>query len=148
MTVSRASIWFYISGHGFGHAIRQIEIIKALSARDPSLTIVVRTAAPRWLFDRALPGCTIVPGEVDTGVVQLDSLRLDESETIARAAAFYDEIGHRAEEEAALLRRHGASLVVTDAAPLACLLPRARESRPSSAPISRGTGSMPDTQSL
>ena len=45
---------FYISGHGFGHASRQTEIISALRAIRPNLRIVVRTSAPRWLFDLAV----------------------------------------------------------------------------------------------
>ena len=40
-----ASVAFYISGHGFGHASRQIELINALGTRRPDLSIVVRTSA-------------------------------------------------------------------------------------------------------
>ena len=112
---------FYISGHGFGHTIRQIEVVNALSALDPSLPIVIRTNAPRWLFERTARGrWTLVPGEVDTGVVQHDSLTLDADVTIERAAAFYRNFDARAAEEATLLGRHAASVVVADAPPLAC----------------------------
>ena len=42
---------FYISGHGFGHASRQIEIINALGVRRPDVHLLVRTTvaalAPR-----------------------------------------------------------------------------------------------------
>lgn len=115
------SLVFYISGHGFGHAIRQIEVINTFSASMPSVPIVIRTTAPRWLFDRTARGAwTIVEGDVDTGVVQLDSLRLDHVETIRHAAAFYDDLERRADEEAAMLQRHGAAFVVADAPPLAC----------------------------
>lgn len=125
------SVFFYISGHGFGHASRQIEIINQLGSllarrrvgKDgtPDITIVVRTDAPRWLFDRTcrVP-ITISACECDTGVVQTDSLRLDERATIDRAAAFHETLGHRAEEEAARLRRSDARMVVCDAPPLAC----------------------------
>ena len=115
------SLVFYISGHGFGHAIRQIEIIDAFSALMPSAPIVVRTTAPTWLFERTLRArYTMIQGEVDTGVVQHDSLRLDEAETIRRAAAFYEEIERRADDEAAILEQHHAALVISDAPPLAC----------------------------
>jgi L-arabinokinase len=53
-------------------------------------------------------------------VVQIDSLRLDAVETIARAAAFYDTLPARAATEAALLREHDARLVISDAPPLGC----------------------------
>jgi predicted glycosyltransferase len=83
------SVAFYISGHGFGHASRQIEIVNALGVRRPDLRIVVRTSAPRWLFDRTVRvPITFVDGEVDTGVVQIDSLRLDEARTVERADQF------------------------------------------------------------
>jgi L-arabinokinase len=114
-------VFFYVSGHGFGHAIRQIEIINTLAAREPRLLIAVRTSAPRWLFQRTVRApIQFLEGEVDTGVVQIDGLRLDEAETIARAEAFYKDIARRAGEEAALLRQHRARLVVSDAPPLAC----------------------------
>ncbi len=109
------AIAIYISGHGFGHAIRQIEIINTLAGLDSSLPVVVRTSAPRWLFDRTAAACTFIQGEVDTGVVQRDSLTLDEAETIRRAAAFYRGIEARIADEAALLRRHDVRLVVADA---------------------------------
>ena len=115
------SVFFYISGHGFGHASRQIEVINALGARRSDLAIVVRTSAPRWLFDRtARVPITLVPGECDTGVVQIDSLRLDERLTIQRADEFYRTITDRARREATLLEQHDASLVVSDAPPLGC----------------------------
>jgi hypothetical protein len=112
---------FYISGHGFGHASRQIEVINALGALAPSIAIVARTSAPRWLFDRtARVPLTLLPGECDTGVTQIDSLRLDARNTIRRAAEFHRTLADRAREEAVLLRAHDARLVVADAAPLGC----------------------------
>ena len=85
-----AAVVFYISGHGFGHASRQIEALNALGAHRPDLAIVVRTSAPRWLFDRtARVPITLVPGDCDTGVIQIDSLRLDAARTINQADAFY-----------------------------------------------------------
>jgi L-arabinokinase len=113
--------FFYVSGHGFGHAIRQIEIMSALAARLPDVRIVVRTTAPRWLFERTSRfAYELLPGETDTGVLQRGSLSLDEAETVRRAMAFYGQLDARASEEAALLARHGAALVVADAPPLAC----------------------------
>ncbi len=115
------SVFFYISGHGFGHASRQIEVINALGARRPDLAIVVRTSAPRWLFDRtARVPITLVAGDCDTGVVQIDSLRLDERLTIQRADEFYGTLDDRARREAMLLRADDARLIVSDAPPLGC----------------------------
>lgn len=115
------SIVFYISGHGFGHASRQIEVINALSPRIPGWRIVVRTAASRWLFDRtARSPFTLIEGPCDTGVVQVDSLRLDARETVRRAADYYRHLPDLITAEAGLLRQHDARLVIADAPPLAC----------------------------
>jgi hypothetical protein len=117
---SQPSIVFYISGHGFGHASRQIEIINALGTLRPDLTLVVRTSVPQWLFDRRIiVPVTLLPGECDAGVVQIDSLRLNEQATIETAAAFYQTLTLRAKQEADVLRNHGARLVLSDAPPLA-----------------------------
>lgn len=139
------TVAFYISGHGFGHASREIEIINALVARRPDLRIVVRTSAARWLFEKTVKGMAglkpgppllnsapindVGPGfspaildfhpiEVDTGMVQIDSLHLDTAESVRRARAFMDGFGDRVEAEAAFLRETGAGLVVADIPPL------------------------------
>jgi L-arabinokinase len=116
------TVFFYISGHGFGHAVRQIEIMHALVREAPgAVRIVVRTDGAPWLFERtAPPGIELVPGATDTGVVQIDSLRLDERATIEAAARFYSGAAERVEAERALLARQGARLVVCDAPPLPC----------------------------
>lgn len=113
-------IVFYVSGHGFGHAARDIEVLNALGRARPDLRIVVRTAAPRWLFDLTLgQPVDFHDVECDTGVVQIDSLRLDEGETIRRAAEFYGSLGEKAAREADFLCKSGAELVVGDIPPLA-----------------------------
>lgn len=116
------SVAFYISGHGFGHASRQIEVVNALAPQLPEgWSLVVRTAAPRWLFDRTLRArVTFLDGACDTGVAQIDSLRLDDAETARAAAAFYAAFGERTQAEATMLREHDARLVIVDAPPLAC----------------------------
>ncbi|HXG56205.1 MAG TPA: hypothetical protein VNJ03_12570 [Vicinamibacterales bacterium] len=116
------AIAFYISGHGFGHVSRQIEIINALAPRlPPDVRILIRTGAARWLFDRTLTTPTVfIDGPCDSGIVQIDSLRLDEAATITAAADFYSTFAERAAADAGLLREHEAVLVVSDAPPLAC----------------------------
>jgi hypothetical protein len=113
---------FYISGHGFGHASRDIEVIDALHAAAPDVRIVIRTSAPRWLFDLTLRApVTWTSAECDTGVVQIDSLRLDATETMRRADAYAAALDDTAARDAALLRELEATLVVGDIPPLAFL---------------------------
>jgi L-arabinokinase len=115
------TVAFYISGHGFGHASRQVEIVNTFGARHPGVRVFIRSAAARWLLERTIR----VPFELDdrpcdTGVVQIDSLHLDAGATIAQAAEFYATFDRRATEEAALLRSRDVGLVIVDAAPLGC----------------------------
>jgi hypothetical protein len=113
-------IVFYISGHGLGHASRDIELIHTMAALWPDARFVVRTAAPRWLFARAAGLALDVQDlEADPGVVQIDSLRLDEDETARRAARFYADFDRRVANEVDVLRRVQADLVVGDIPPLA-----------------------------
>lgn len=115
------SVVFYISGHGFGHASRQIEIINALAAIRPTSPVVVRTSAPRWLFDRSVTApYTFAQGDTDTGVVQVDSLHVDAPASISQAWAFHRELDTRAAAESTLLAKHNARLVVGDVPALAC----------------------------
>jgi hypothetical protein len=115
------SVFFYISGHGFGHASRQIAVINALVPRLRDHEIVIRTSAARWLFEHGIRGaCTYLAGDCDTGIVQIDSLRLDARETIARADEFTRRLPEHAAREARLLRERGARLVIADAPPLGC----------------------------
>jgi L-arabinokinase len=115
-----AAIVFYISGHGFGHASRCIEVMNAVLARRPEARVGVRTSAPRWLFDLTVKGkVTYSTLECDTGVVQSDALSLDEADTIRRAASFHSDLVTRAASETRILRELGAGLIVADMPPLA-----------------------------
>lgn len=114
-------IVFYISGHGFGHASRQIELMREVCVQRPDVRVIVRTAVPRWLFAPvATAGVEIQTLETDSGVVQVDSLNLDEEQTARDAARFFTDFDRRVAVEAALIRGLGADLVVGDIPPLAC----------------------------
>ena len=114
------TIVFYISGHGFGHASRSIELLNTIAGRRPGARIIVRTSVPAWLF-RATAPAHIELGvvETDVGVVQIDSLNVDEGETARRAAAFYGSFDRRVDEEASFLHAARATVVVGDIPPLA-----------------------------
>jgi L-arabinokinase len=112
---------FYISGHGFGHASRAVELIRALLVRQPDAHIIVRAAvSARWFAEMAAAHrVELQHVEVDTGLAQIDSLRFDEDETARAAARFYAEFDRRVAAEAAAIRQVGADLVIGDIPPLA-----------------------------
>lgn len=114
------TVFCYISGHGWGHASRAIELLNTMGTLRPDLRLVARTAVSPRLFERsARVPIDLEPIETDPGVVQIDSLRLDEEESARRAAAFYGDFERRVEDEAERLRAGQASLVISDAPPLA-----------------------------
>src|SRR5437868_9423266 len=102
-------IAFYISGHGFGHATRSIAVIQALLNREPDLAFDVRTAVARVALARALGDTRldITTVECDSGMVQLDSLRVDEAETLRVASRFYAQLRAKTEAEARYLTAAG-----------------------------------------
>lgn len=111
---------FYVSGHGFGHAARDIEVLNALAARRPDIDVHVRTSTPRWLFDLTARGPVTVSGaRVDTGVAQRGSLQVDLDRTFDEARHFYGEFARHVAGEVRWLRTVGADMVASDMPPVA-----------------------------
>jgi UDP:flavonoid glycosyltransferase YjiC (YdhE family) len=109
----------YISGHGFGHASRTIELLNALVDRAPTLQLQVRSEVARWLFSAtARASIAVTAVACDTGAVQIDSLQLDEKETIRQAEQFMRQFPARVDAEARALRAVNPTLVLADAPPL------------------------------
>jgi L-arabinokinase len=115
------TIAFYISGHGFGHASRSIELIRALLDTQPGLRVVVLTSAPQWLFEivGVRGGCDYRAFETDVGMTQRDAVTIDVADSARRAKAFYATFEQRADEQAAFLKSAHVDLVLTDIPPLA-----------------------------
>ena len=108
-------------------------MINALLASRDDLRIVVRTSAARWLFDLTVTGpVDLHRTDTDTGIVQIDSLHLDEEATVQRAREFMRTFDDRVEREAAFLSEVHASLVVSDLPPLG-IAAAARASVPAAA---------------
>ena len=104
-------IILYVSGHGFGHAVRCAMLCRALLDAAPGLTIGIRTTAPAWIFpsDVVVDRCSI-----DVGVVQPNSLEVDAGATLDRYAAHLEGEGPLLAAEAELVRAAGARVVVAD----------------------------------
>ena len=119
-------IVFYVSGHGFGHTSRTIEVIHAVLRARPEAHIVVKTAAPLRLFARTLHGrCELVELQCDAGMVQIDSLNMDAAASIRQAVEFQTRVPALIATEAAYLRESGARVAVADIPPLAAAAARA-----------------------
>jgi UDP:flavonoid glycosyltransferase YjiC (YdhE family) len=113
------AVVFYISGHGFGHASRQVEIINALGDRGVG-PVTLRTAVAPDLLSRTLRHpFALEPGACDTGIIQATSLSHDDPATVKAALAF--DASYPAHLEAELQRLHAIepTLIVGDIPPLA-----------------------------
>lgn len=111
---------FYISGHGFGHASREVEVMNALGARlGGDLRLIIRSDVVPSLLARTLKvPYELRPGICDTGLVQTNSITSDDEATITEAARFYETFDARADREANDLRDDNVRVVVADIAPL------------------------------
>ena len=110
---------FFISGHGFGHASRQVEIINALGRLSQGAArIVIRSAVAPGLLARTLQvPYELRPGAVDAGIVQSSSVAHDDEATVRAVAEFYADYEARVDAEVRLCA--SVDLVVGDIPPLA-----------------------------
>lgn len=117
---ARSSVVFYVSGHGFGHASREVEVINALAAARPDLHIVLRTTVSPSLLARTLrTPVTRLEGPCDVGVIQRDSVTHDDEATIREAVVFQATMADRVAAECARLGGLNVLAIVGDIPPMA-----------------------------
>jgi len=107
------TILFYVSGHGYGHARRTAQIIKALQGRRPDMDVHVRSTAPPRIF-APLPAERIFPAQIDAGMAEDDALTINPAATLLRLEEL---IGRReavVAQESAVVRALRPGLIVAD----------------------------------
>ncbi len=111
---------FYISGHGYGHAVRDIEIVKSLLTVEPKIEIHFRTTAPIWLFEPLLNDRVLYhQRELDFGVHQNNSFSADKRTTFERYNSILQHKDKLIDEEIAFLKRVQPDIILSDITPLA-----------------------------
>ena len=108
------SVVAYVSGHGLGHAAREVQILRRLPEDIP---LFVKTVSPAWFWESGIarPFTRIEEG-FDVGCVQRDSIHIDiEATRLAKQAM---DARNRAEFDAERrwLESVGAKVVVCDVA--------------------------------
>lgn len=135
-------VGFYITGHGFGHATRSIEIARGLLRAGHSVCIV--TNVPPTFFDELRTpsqqeeegegegvdgedglepqGCLqIHQRRLDSGAIQPDALRVDPGLTLDEyMSSVFDKHDELVASEVQFLKFIEADIVLADATPLAC----------------------------
>ncbi|KAL3534972.1 hypothetical protein ACH5RR_003433 [Cinchona calisaya] len=112
---------YYVTGHGFGHATRTVEIVRNLIQAGHDVHVVA--GAPEYVFTTAIqsPRLFIRKVLLDSGAVQADALTVDrlaslekyiETAVVPRASILATEVEW--------LKSIKADLVVSDVVPVAC----------------------------
>ena len=107
------ALCYYITGHGFGHAIRTVQVLKALP---PDLPLILKTTAPERLFREELAGRDFdyILAEYDCGCLQSDSVTVLRRETLARYGEIAAQNAARLTNEIAFLQQRGVCCVASD----------------------------------
>ncbi len=109
------AILFYVSGHGYGHARRSAQIVKALRRRDTEVRVIVRTAAPASIFTSAgIASQDVGRTSIDAGVVEVDTLTIDVRATVDRVLEIMGDAERIVAAEVETARLLKPSLIVTD----------------------------------
>ncbi len=110
-------IAFFLSGHGFGHAVRNAALIEALPGE---VEVDVYTSIPADFFrDEIHRQCRVIPCEIDCGCLQTDTVEVDVEATLARYAELDAGRDKAIAHYSPWLRESGAELVIGDTPPLA-----------------------------
>ena len=109
------AVVYYVSGHGYGHAIRAAEVLRRLVEFRAPHSIHVRTAAPPAIFAGRCPGVKVHRAALDSLIVEEDrSLRINPLATLEHLREFLAGRSRIVSREVSFLRRQNASLVVSD----------------------------------
>lgn len=112
---------YYVTGHGFGHATRVVEVVRHLI--DAGHDVHVVTGAPDFVFTSEIQSSRLFLRKVllDCGAVQADALTVDRLASLEKysetAVVPRDSI---LETEVEWLHSIKADLVVSDVVPVAC----------------------------
>jgi hypothetical protein len=110
-------IAFFLSGHGFGHAVRESALIEGLPA---DIAVDIYTSIhPSFFRDEVRRPARVIPCEIDCGCLQTDTVEVDVEATLARYAAIESRRQEHVAHFAPMLAASGADLVLADTPPLA-----------------------------
>jgi hypothetical protein len=110
-------IAFFLSGHGFGHAVRESAVMEALPA---DVAVDIYTSIPPSFFqDEVRRPTRVIPCEIDCGCLQTDTVEVDVEGTLARYAGIESRRQEHIARFAPVLADSGADLVLADTPPLA-----------------------------
>ena len=106
-------IVYYISGHGYGHAVRSIQIIQELL--ELSCAVIIKTTTPAFLFKEGLSRpVQIIAEGFDVGLHQIDNIRFDLEKTKEDVKKILNSAEELIRKEQKYLIDQGCSGIVCD----------------------------------
>ena len=111
-------VLYYITSHGYGHAVRSAAICNLLS---PNTELVFRTTVPRAVLRGGSKASVLParPAEFDCGCIQTDGVTVDEEKTLSRYRDIARANARLLDGEAAWCAKNGVSVIVSDIVPFA-----------------------------
>lgn len=113
-----SAIAYYITAHGYGHAVRSREVIRALKSARPDARIHVRSGVTERFFQNLDFSVSCHQRAVDVGFVQRDGLDMDATATLGACRDFQSRLPKLLEEEATFVRGEKIDLILGDIPPL------------------------------
>jgi hypothetical protein len=115
-TGKKPSIAYYISAHGYGHGTRACSIIKAIQQNYSRICVHVVSGLPASFLGNRIGAfrAPIRSESFDTGMVQIDSIRVDVKATLAKVERQYSQRKTRISQEVAFLKENDIGLIVVD----------------------------------
>ena len=108
---------YYITSHGYGHAVRAAAICNMLSA---DVEIVFRTTVPkRFFIEEVTRPFSYEPAEFDCGCVQTDGVTVDKKKTVSAYTMIADRNKGLLEAEAQWCRKQAVDCIASDIVPFA-----------------------------
>lgn len=109
-----SSLIYYVSGHGYGHARRSANIIRAFAMKRPDVRVHVRSTAPGWIFDGLGERVEFHDVGIDRGAIEDDPLTINWPATLENLAGSMAGEPELVEREVRFLRERRAQLIVAD----------------------------------
>src|SRR6266550_5789197 len=109
------AIAYYITGHGFGHARRSVEVVRQLRTLRPDVRLFFRTTANAAIFEElGKTNIHLERVELDPGAIEKDLFNIDHAAT---AEAVRGAIGRRSQliaTEVPFLKQNEIRLILAD----------------------------------
>jgi hypothetical protein len=116
-TIDPMKILYYLTAHGYGHAVRTSTICNELSEK---VRLTFRTTIPENFFhEEVMRPFEYLPGQFDCGCIQKDSVTVDKRGTLQFYMTLAEQNAVRLEEEVNFCREQRVDGIVSDITPFA-----------------------------